>query len=185
MLKPLAVHTLKRFAAARQGMAAVEFAFIAPVMITMFFGTVELAQALNARQNVTNVASAAADLVAQQTNISNAEMTNVMAALNSILYPFSSDTATIVISSVVDNGAGGGRVSWSDAQHGTPRAVNSVITDLPDGLIVSGSGTSVIMAEVTYHYASTSTQLLKLPVSMTNKFYARPRRSLVITRSAS
>ena len=129
---------------ASDGMAAVEFAFIAPVMILMFFGAVELTTAVDCRTRVTSVASTAADLVAQETSVSSTDMSNVFAALNAILYPFSSGSSTVTV---------------------------------PTGLIVSGSGGSIILAEITYAYASPTTRVLTGTVSMVNSFYAHPRRS--------
>jgi len=172
---------LKRWVAmfgASGGAAAIEFALLAPVMIAMFFGVVEFSAAVDCRTRVTNMASTAADLVAQDTVISPADMTNVFAALNAIVFPFSSATSKIVISSIVDNGSGGGKVAWSDAQNGTPRTVGSAVT-VPTGLIASGG--SVILAEVTYTYTSSTTQFLTGPITMTNIFYARPRRSASVT----
>jgi len=165
---------------AKDGLAAVEFAFLAPVMLLMFFGTVELSAALDCRARVTAVASTAADLVAQDTVISPSDMTNIFAALNAIIYPYPSTPAKIIISSVIDNGSGGGKVAWSDAQNTTKRSVGSAVT-VPTGLITSGG--SVILAEITYSYASPTTQFLTGAVTMTKSFYARPRRSATITHT--
>jgi Flp pilus assembly protein TadG len=170
---------LRRFATARSGMAAVEFALIAPVMILMFFGTIELSEALNAKARVTRVASTAADLVAQATTVSNADITNIFNAANSILYPYSSAGAQIVISNIVDDGHGGAKVLWSNAQNATPRAVGATVA-VPAGLIVSGSGSSVILAEITYIYSSPTTQALGANTTMTGSFYSRPRRSATV-----
>ena len=167
---------------ASDGIAAVEFAFIAPVMILMFFGAVELTMAVDCRTRVTAVASTAADLVAQETTVSTADMSNVFAALNAILYPYSSGGAKIVISSIVDAGNNTAKVAWSNAQNTTARTVGSTVT-VPTGLIVSGSGGSVILAEITYAYASPTTKVLTGTVSMTNSFYAHPRRSLTVTHT--
>ena len=180
----------QRFRRAKDGLAAVEFAFILPVMITMFFGTVEMSNALGARADVTSMASTAADLVAQQSNMTNADMTNVMSAVNSILYPYTTNSATIVISSVVVDSSGNYKVAWSDvwkgsAASGSARTVGSTITTLPAGLLTAGSGQGIIMAEITYNYTSASTQLMKLPITMSNVFYSKPRKSLTVTRSAS
>jgi hypothetical protein len=54
---------------------------------------------------------------------------------------------------------------------------------VPTGLIVSGSGGSVILAEITYAYASPTTKVLTGTVSMANSFYAHPRRSLTVTHT--
>jgi len=167
---------------AQGGLAAVEFAFIAPVMIVMFFGTVELSAALDCRARVTSVASTAADLVAQETSVSTADMTNVFSALNAIIFPYASGPAKIVISSLVDNGHGAATVAWSNAQNATARTVGSTVT-VPTGLIVSGSGGSVILAEISYAYSTATTVYLTGPLTMANSFYARPRRSLTVTHT--
>jgi Flp pilus assembly protein TadG len=167
---------------ARDAIAAVEFAFIAPVMILMFFGSVELTMAVDCNTRVASVSSTAADLVAQETTVSPTDMSNVFAALNAIIYPYPTNTAQIVISSIVDAGNSTAKVAWSDAQNGTPRTVNSVVT-VPTGLIVSGSGSSVILAEITYSYASPTTQVLAGTISMKSSFYSRPRRSLTVTHT--
>ena len=54
------MHTmLGRFRKAKDGLAAVEFALLLPVMITLFFGVVEVSLALMCRADVTNVAAQA------------------------------------------------------------------------------------------------------------------------------
>ena len=60
---------LKRFRRSRDGMAAAEFAMLLPVLLTLFFGVMEFSLALACRADVANVASTAADLVAQDGTI--------------------------------------------------------------------------------------------------------------------
>ena len=161
------------------GTIAVEFAFVAPVMIAMFFGVTELAQALGARGDVNNLASTGADLVAQESSVTTADMTNVFGALTDMLYPYSTALAQITISSVVDNGtATSGKIAWSCTQGGTARTVGSTFSfpTTARGVITSGSGGSVIMAEVSYTYASSTTVALNTPITMSNTFYSKPRR---------
>ncbi|SRR5579885_1205648 len=171
---------LLKFLKAREGLAAIEFAFLAPVMLTMFFGTVELCNALLCRQKVTNIAATAADLVAQDTSVSDSQMNDIFSALNSIIYPYPSAGAQIIITSLTDDGHGGGTVAWSDAQNTTAHTVGSTMT-VPAGVLVSGG--SVILAEITYTYNSSSTQLLHSPITMTDSFYAKPRKSSTVART--
>jgi Flp pilus assembly protein TadG len=166
--------TFFRMLRTRDGLAAIEFAFVAPVMIVMFFGAIELSAAVDCKTRVTAVASTAADLVAQETTVSPSDMTNVFGALNAIIFPYSSSAAGIVISSIVYKTSTTGTVDWSDAQNTTKRTLGSVVT-VPAGLLTSGG--SVILAEITYAYASPTTQVLTGTVTMTGSFYAHPRRS--------
>ena len=87
---------------------------IAPVMITMYFGVTELANAYDANTKATAVASTAADLIAQEKIVCDAEMTDAFTALNAIMYPFPPNSMKIRISSLIDNGNGTVKVAWSD-----------------------------------------------------------------------
>ena len=171
-----------RFFRARDGMAAVEFAFIAPVMILIFFGSLELTMAGDCRSRVNNVASTEADLVAQATTVSSADVTNTFGAVNAILYPYAAAGMQIVVSSLVDDGNGSTKVAWSNAQNATPRTVGSTVA-VPTGLIVSGSGNSLILAEITYAYTSPTLVFLTGPINMTSAFYSKPRRSVVVAHT--
>jgi Flp pilus assembly protein TadG len=173
---------LRRFARSENGLAAVEFAFVAPIMVVMFFGAIELSQGVDCRARVTDVAATASDLVAQETTVSTTDMSNVFSALNSIMYPFPPGAMRIVISSLVDDGHGNGKVAWSDQQNSTARSVGSIVT-LPAGLITAGSGSSVIMSEVTYSYTSATTVVIGSPISMTYTFYSKPRRGLTVSHT--
>ena len=175
--------TLRQFARARQGLAAVEFALIAPVMIMMFYGAIELTSAADCNGRVSRMAATAADLVAQSTSVSTSDTTNIFNAAYAILYPYPSAPAKIVISSLVDNGHGATTVSWSDAtSNTTPRAKNTTVT-IPSGLITSGSGNSLILAEITYTYTAPLTYFTGGTLTLTQSFYSRPRRSVVVAHS--
>jgi Flp pilus assembly protein TadG len=172
---------LRRFRKNKKGLAAVEFALILPVMITLFFGVVEVSMLLSARAAVSNVASVTADLVAQKNAMTTGEMSNVFSAASTILYPYPDAAAQITVSSIVYDTASksltSGKVAWSCTKNGTAKSVGSTAT-LPDGVMtVDGS---VIVSEIKYDYASPTTQIVAGTVPMTNTFYTKPRRVLGI-----
>lgn len=177
---------LGRFGRAQGGMAAVEFAFLLPVMITMFFGVVEVSMALSCRADVTNVASTAADLTAQASSLSTNDVGNIFSAASAILYPYDASAARITITSLTYNTTSksltSGNVSWSCANTGAGRSKGDSVA-LPAGLMTEGG--SVIMAEITYNYASPTTKLITGPMTMANTFYTKPRRVLQIAGPAS
>ena len=177
-----AIGLLGRFGAACEGFAAAEFAIMAPVMISMYFGVTELSDGYTASAKVTTVASTAADLVAQESTVCNAEMTDVFSALNTIMFPYPLNAMQIVISSLVDGGGGTVKVAWSDAQNTSPRAVNSIVS-VPAGLVAVGG--SVILAEVSYNYSSPTGHLIYGSVPLSDKFYLHPRRTAQIARTVS
>jgi Flp pilus assembly protein TadG len=164
---------LRKFRRAHSGIAAVEFAMILPVMLVLVLGAVEVTSALICKTDVSNTASTAADLIAQESSVDTADMTNVFAALSALNYPFPTSGLKVVITSVIDDGKGGGKVDWSQANTGSARTTNSSVT-VPAGLITTGG--SVILAEVTYSYTPPTNWLVKIPIAMSNTFYCHPRR---------
>jgi Flp pilus assembly protein TadG len=177
-----AIGFLGCFGAACGGLAAAEFAIMAPVMISMYFGVTELSDGYTASTKVTTVASTAADLVAQESTVCNAEMNDVFAALNTIMFPYALNNMQIVVSSLIDGGNGTVKVAWSDAQNTSPRTVNSVVS-VPAGLVAVGG--SVILAEVSYSYSSPTGHLIYGSVPLGDKFYLHPRRVAQINRTVS
>ena len=170
---------LRRFAKARKGIAAIEFAIILPALLLGFFGANEVSSAVQASQKVSQTASSVADLVAQAPTISNTDIANIFSAGGAIAFPYSSSGETIIVSSILDNGNGTGRVAWSDAQNGSPRSVGSIVT-LPTGVVVTGG--SVILAEVRYNYTPPTAYVITGAIAMQSQFYSRPRRVPTIPR---
>ena len=163
------------------GVVAVEFALLIPVMLTLYFATLETTNAMTAARRVTNVAQTAGDLTAQVTTVSTSDMNDIFAASTAILSPFPSNVVKITVSSIVasSSNASSTSVSWSKAYGGaTPRSANSSVT-LPTGLTTAGS--SVIMVEVTYNYTSPIASFITGPIAMTEVAYLKPRRSTEVT----
>ncbi len=179
MRKPLRPSFLQ----ARDATVAVEFAFIAPILIVLFVGTIALCNALICRAKVTTVAASAADLVAQDETISTAQLNDVFSAVNAIVYPYPSAGSRIIITSIKEDPAHRGQyvVDWSVAQNTTAHSPGSSIS-VPTGLVTSGA--SVILAEVSYTYTPPSTEFIANGFTMNDSFYARPRRSAFVTKTS-
>jgi Flp pilus assembly protein TadG len=136
-----------------RAIAAVEFAVIVPVMMVMFFGTVEFASAVAVSRKVTLVARTLSDLTSQSTVVANSDLTNFFSAAYGILYPYSAPpypaTATkeTISELFIDPVTLKARVQWS--QGAAPRATSSPVT-VPAALAVGG--TYLIYSEVSYVY---------------------------------
>lgn len=163
-----------------EGVSAVEFALILPLMITMYIGAVEFSHALTIDRRVTAVASAAADLVAQVEEVDTDDLADVFQASSTIMTPYDAAPVSIVLSSVVADENNNTTVAWSEAHNGSPRATGSSYA-VPNGLTQPFS--SVIVAEVSYTYNPSVAQFLKSGVTMTDTFYLRPRRSMTVEKT--
>lgn len=170
---------IRSFRAADGGVSAIEFALIIPVMLLTFFGIAEIANYISAARKVSNLASTAADLSAQDTSITDGEMNDIMGALDVVLRPFDPGTAEIRISSVVADDNGQTTVDWSDARNTSPRAEGSSVT-VPDGIVPDLQG--IIMAEVSFTYTTPFGMYLTNGMTVSDTFYLKPRRSTSVAR---
>jgi len=174
------LNRLMRIWRSNDGLAAIEFAFLAPVLAILLLGTIELCNAIQCRQKIVSETSTMADLVAQVSTVSNADLTNIYDAGSSILYPFGTTPGTVVISSIVNDPTNGhNSVAWSvPFNGGTALQQNSTVT-VPIGVIAPGG--SAIFVQVTYNYTPPIGQFIVGPIPMTDSFYSRPRESASVS----
>lgn len=185
---------LRKFATGASGLAAVEFALIAPLMIALFFGLVELCNALNAHQKVTSVASTAADLAGQAKSLTASDLQDIFAASSAIMTPFPSSDVSIVVTSIggsgqrnvgkvlwsVTNGKGTAHIVGDTINVGNPAELGDDDTGLLPASCASGDQCSLILAEVTYTYRSPYAKIITGDLPMTDTFYTKPRRVIAV-----
>src|ERR1017187_8829763 len=98
----------------RSGVAATEFAVIVPIMLVMFFGTVEFSSGVAVDRKVTLVARTLSDLTSQSTSVADADATNFFTASGKILTPYAPTPTQAKISELyVDPTTLQARVQWS------------------------------------------------------------------------
>jgi Flp pilus assembly protein TadG len=178
-------HLLRDWAADKNGIAATEFAFIVPLMLVLFFGTVEFCSAIAIDRKVSLMARTMSDLTSQSTSVADADMTNFFAAAVSIMYPYPVGTTNPTLGTpmsgtiselYVDVNTGQVRVQWSKGT--SPLTVGSTVTTVPTALQVKGS--YLIYSQVSYQYVPTvNYQMTNGPISisLTDHAYTRPRQS--------
>lgn len=163
----------RRFAGDRSAVTAVEFALILPIMVALYFGIVEVGDALVVDRKVTHVTSTICDLVAQSKTISSADMSNFMDASQAVIYPYDQSLLKIVVSQVAIDAKGKATVSWSDASSNATALTKGASVSLPSG--VNEASTYLVMATVTYAYTPTIGYILTGPINLSETFYLRPR----------
>lgn len=168
-----------RFARDRRGISAVEFALIAPIMLVLYAGLVELCQAMLAERRTSHVASAVGDLVAQSETITAADVTDIFDIGRTVMKPFPVAQLKQRVTSVVADAENKPRVEWSQGSGLTAKTKAALVTLPGEGASAMSlsSGESVIMSETEYAYTSPIKYLIPSAVTYTETFYLRPRRS--------
>lgn len=161
----------------RRGAAAVEFAIIAPVMLTTFFGIAEVSQGVALDRKVVQTARSLSDLVAQSTAVNSADMTNIFNAAAAILTPYSTAPLHAKVSAVDIDANGIAKVKWSKALNSTERAVGSTVT-LPPALVMPNS--QLIWSEISYDYKPAVGYFITGMLNLSDQFFARPRQSATV-----
>jgi Flp pilus assembly protein TadG len=168
------------FARDQSGAAAIEFAFVLPIMLTLCLGMFEAAGLVSANMKVGNAAQLLGDLVAQQTNETNSLTSNFCAGAQIALTPLSPSSLKADIVSVTHYSAGIS-VDWQDTTCGGAATISNGAS-LASSLIPN-VGDSVIIVVATYNYASPVSYVLKSSYSLGQTTYSRPRNVPNITHS--
>ena len=169
---------LRCFGRDRRGASAVEFALIAPLMLGLYIGCVEISDGVAADRKVTLTAGALANLTAQVTTISAVDMDNIFAASTAIMSPYTGPLSAKVSCLKID-GAGAVTVQWGTATTGTtPRATGDTIT-IPSDLAVPNS--YLVLSEVSYQYVPVTgfspgfSHIAATGITLSDKMFMSPR----------
>ena len=178
-----------RLARDNRGVAAIEFAVIAPLMLLMFFGTVEFSNGVAVDRKVSVMAQSLADLTSRYTAVTDTDVTNFFAAGNAIMTPYSTThSATALRATIVelyiDPTNGSGRVQWSRGDEAASLYPTATIISVPTGLVARDvsnniiAGQYLILADVKYLYVPVVGYVMATAgVTLTAVAYMRPRLS--------
>ena len=185
-----------------RGLAATEFAIIAPIMLLVFFGTVEFCSAVAIDRKVTLTARTLTDLTSQQSSSANGNTDNNVAVISQsdlqnnftasigIMAGYDPSPTKSTLSEIYVDSTGVAKIQWSQAAiiaSGASQATlvastrnigDDVTSVVPAQLLVNK--TYLIFSEVTYRYVPTIGYVMKSSVNLNDVSYTRPRQALCI-----
>jgi len=176
----------------RGGSAAVEFAFVLPVLIVMFMGVFEVSQGLVVYMKVIDVADTVSDLIAQQKQVANTDIDNYYTAGKLVMTPSPGAGLGLAVASVTfDPVTAAASVAWHVEEGGAAAMTNLVNGATGLGLKCANQVPtpvnpcdSVIAAEASYTYNSALSYLIQQPITITARVYSRPRAVFTIPCTA-
>ena len=159
-----------------RGIAAIEFAMIVPLMLVLFFGTVEFSSGVAVDRKVTLMARTLSDLTSQNISVTTTQLTNIFNASTGIMTPYpSSEVNARIVELYIDPNLVVRQI-WTVSSGTTP--LTSTVT-VPTALKIAG--TYLIYSEVSYLYKpSVGYVMAKEGINLNDYTFTRPRQSLCV-----
>lgn len=168
----------RRFKDDKDGVAAVELAFIFPIMLILYFGLVDVTNLLSANRRVTLTTSTIADLATQASGtVTESDLQGYFNAAAPIMDPLDTTAMGLELFSYELDAGGNSQLLWEKRKAGgtscgaTPAATTEMIT-------LMQAGTGLVLARTCYTWTPMSGYVLgSLPVTVEDEMMLRPRQS--------
>jgi Flp pilus assembly protein TadG len=193
-----------RFFNDARGIAATEFAMIVPIMLAMFFGTVEVSSGVAVDRKVTLDARTLADLTSQSppdnsmvkdstyATITDTNLQNFFTSLIPIMKPYDLPPARLQLSEIYVDSNKVAKIQWSKAgifatnsdtqatlTSSTRKAGDVVTGMIPTALLVKQ--TYLLFSEVSYNYTPMGIgYVLKNNLTLGDVAYSRARQVVCV-----
>ncbi|MBC7281738.1 MAG: pilus assembly protein [Hoeflea sp.] len=128
--------TARKLRGDRAGVGAVEFALIAPVLIVLYMGSLEISVAMSVNKKLARASSTVADLVTQEEEVDKAMLRSMLNVAQSVMTPFRSDGMKVKITGISIDSAGVGKTAWSWQEDDTKAYTVGSTQALPKDLAV-------------------------------------------------
>jgi Flp pilus assembly protein TadG len=167
--------SVRDFVADRRAIAATEFAVIVPLMLVMFFGTVEFSSAVAIDRKVTMIARTLSDLTSQSTAVDNSDMQDTFTASISMIMPYDPTLVNGTVLQIYIDSSSVAKIQWSKSATIASGATQATLTAAPPALAAGTTVTSMIPSTLLIP----STYLifvLKSGITLSDVSYTRPRQ---------
>jgi len=179
---------LSRFRSDRSAAAAVEFVLVVPLIVLAYLGAIDLTEGIETDKNVSRAAGIMADIVAQQSIVSRAQLDDIVEIGEATIFPYDRAkpgiriTAIQVATSTSANPPA--TVVWSYSNGALSADARNTTIDIPSSLRTSG--TFLIKVEMALTYVPITTWGMRDLVSvngglpLAETYYLSPRISSTI-----
>lgn len=167
----------RKYRGDEDGIAAIEFAIIAPVMIGMYFGLAEIASAISVDRRISHGTNVAGDMATQQPEIRDADIEEVVsAALRVMNIPdidrVSMDIESFILPAADQPAESRGRIRVNQS---AGNFTNFDASTLDTKILNANSG--VVVTRVTYKYTPIELRFFNSDITLDETFLLKPRRS--------
>ncbi|MBL4804288.1 MAG: pilus assembly protein [Alphaproteobacteria bacterium] len=160
------------------GMAAVEAAYIFPILLTMMLGVFDIGNGIIANQKTIRASQVTADLIARHAEVDTARLNEAIQGGQQALLPLSDTSYGVDIVSIAFDDDGAPVIEWRETRNMVPIA--DVLTRV-QALAEADEGVLVVAVE--YLYEPLFAGFVVDDMQMQEIAFARGRKSAVIERN--
>jgi Flp pilus assembly protein TadG len=146
----------RRFVRDERGVAAVEFAYIAPILLVMLMATFELSRAVSIDRRLNSVSAMASELVAREEQVNADDLKNIYLSLDHVLKPYNDNSLVVRLTQVRTDNNGATKIEWSreidHAGNVTEPGGNQQCQNYQLDAELKQNGSRIVVAEVGYNY---------------------------------
>jgi Flp pilus assembly protein TadG len=185
--------SMKRLLRDQKGIAAMEFALVVPILISLYFMMNETANGMRAARKVTIVSRVMADLTSRSADVTDAQRNDIFSAAVPLMSPFAITGSGFRLTSIRFDKDNKGFVDWSESSgNGLPPLARCKPTDGPNAATnlsvptgLKTASTSLILAEANVKYKPVVGWNITGTIDLGDKLYMRPRVSDFVTRNGA
>jgi Flp pilus assembly protein TadG len=152
--------TMRKFIANTAGVAMIEFAFLAPLLVLMALGTFEVGRSIVVHKRFQRAVAMVGDLVAREqflgtTNTeAQAELAGIVRAAEHVMWPYDAAPLKIAVMQIFAPQANpdSTTVKWTFQHNAAPVATCGTLKAMPSSGMIVGN-TYAILIEAEYQYA--------------------------------
>lgn len=176
MKKSTLKHLLLRLWWSEKGVAAVEFALIVPVLLVLYFGSVDVSQGISADRKLASVAATMGDLVAQTSaKLPVSVLEDYFSASQTIMRPFDGNQTSMLVTIAYVDADGNARVTQSRGRNGAPGHSQHSNYTLPTEIRDLARESYVVISEAWHVYHPLIGYVLTADITLYKQFFYIPR----------
>ncbi|WP_245267749.1 TadE/TadG family type IV pilus assembly protein [Rhizobium sp. 2MFCol3.1] len=141
----------RRLAGDRDGMGAIEFAILFPILVMLYVGAFEVTIGLSVSKRASRAAATVADVITQQQTVTKSWLSDMPNVAASIFVPYNmGNRITLKVTGIQIDASANPTVKWSWAQDNSrPYAVNAAVTVPAD---LKKANSFLVRSELTVPY---------------------------------
>ena len=181
------LHRAWKFWGDTRAVAAVEFAIVAPFMLLLYIGGVELGNGLAIGVKVSETAHTVADLVSRNACVTDSTLGTMLGASSATIAPYSATNATIQVAQLqITDTSGTTTLNWgkvltngavSDMPQSPPPTLPQAVIDtvVANAKPTTGAPLYLIFSAVQYNYTPNLGYVINGTLPISDSYYLFPR----------